>query len=59
MKISFYYVDEDYINYLKEVEINSRGSMRFNFMIPIPKQCLIPVDFKDSMFTEQEKHELL
>ncbi len=112
MKISFYYVDEDYINYLKEVEINSRGfttvpnvryansskfvygvvlkiddidyyvpissykksqedniiikiedhkklvargSMRFNYMIPIPKQCLIPVDFKDSMFTEQEK----
>jgi len=25
MKISFYYVDEKYIHYLKETEINARG----------------------------------
>ena len=112
MKISFYYVDTDYINYLKDIEINDRGfttvpnveytkkhkfvygvvlsindvnyyvpissykkqqednllikienhkkmtvagSMRFNYMIPVPKACLTAVDFSSSDFTEQEK----
>ncbi len=32
-----------------------RGSMRFNYMIPVPKQCLIPVDFNSDCFTEQDK----
>ncbi len=112
MKISFYYVEPDYINYLKKVEIEKRGfttvpnveyanknkfvygvilkinsvdyyvpitsytksqkdnilikiddhkklvpvaSMRFNYMIPVPKRCLISVDFNSSQFTEKEK----
>lgn len=112
MKISFYYVLEEYINYLKEMEENSRGfttvpnvryannskfvfgivlkvndldyfvpissykkkqednliisiqdhgkkvacgSMRFNYMIPIPPSCLTPVDFKSNAFSGAEK----
>ena len=62
MKISFYYVEPDYINYIKKVEIKKHGfttvpvaSMRFNYMIPVPKRCLISVDFKSSQFTEKEK----
>ena len=112
MKKSFYYVNADYIQYLKETEIKARGfttvpnveyanhnkfiygmimevngvnyyvpissykksqednllikiedhkklvvrgSMRFNFMIPVPKKCLVPVDFNGSQFTEQDK----
>ena len=104
MKISFYYVDEKYIQYLKEIEIKERGyttvpnmtyhhtnkfvygvvlsinevnyyvpfshytrkqednilvqvkdhkknkpvgSLRFNYMIPVPKKCLQMVDFND------------
>ena len=102
MKISFYYVDDEYIKYLKNVEIAERGfttipnmeyhvhdkfvygivmtinyvdyyvpfshydkqqedniliivdyhkkkkvagSLRFNYMFPVPKRCLTPVDF--------------
>ena len=112
MKISFYYVDSGYVQFLKDTEVNARGftrvpnveyanrkkfvygvimkigdinyyvpissykkaqednilikiedhkkqvtkgSMRFNYMFPVPKKCLVPVDFKDSQFTEQEK----
>ncbi|MBO6242157.1 MAG: type III toxin-antitoxin system ToxN/AbiQ family toxin [Butyrivibrio sp.] len=112
MKISFYYVDSEYVEFLKDTEINARGftrvpnveyanrrkfvygvimkigdinyyvpissykkaqednilikiedhkkqvvqgSMRFNYMFPVPKKCLVPVDFKDSQFTEKEK----
>lgn len=114
MKISFYYVDEKYIEYLKRTEINTRnfttvpnvkyansekfvygavmeidgmdyfvpvssykkeqednivikvkdrnskkgkavGSLRFNYMIPVPKNCLYPVDFKNDRFTEKDK----
>lgn len=112
MKKMFYYVDEKYIQYLKEVEIKERGfttvpnveytnhkkfvygvimevnnidyfvpsssykkaqqdnllikiedhkkyivrgSMRFNYMIPVPKKCLIPVDFNGEDFDEREK----
>ena len=110
MKISFYYVDEEYIDYLKKREITERGfttvpnmkyhkndkfvygvvlkvnevdyyvpfshynkpqednilvkidyhkekriagSLRFNYMIPVPKRSLIPVDF--SVFDENRK----
>ena len=113
MKVSFYYVNEEYIEYLKQKEIEYRGfttvpnvkynskskffyglilsindipyyvpithyakekehnivikiehngkteavgSMRFNYMIPVPKSCLTPLNFKDSsMYTEKEK----
>lgn len=112
MKKSFYYVNAEYIQYLKDMEINARGfttvpnveyanhnkfvygiimevkgvnyyvpissykksqednllikiedhkklvvrgSMRFNYMIPVPKKCLVPVDFNSSKFTEQDK----
>lgn len=116
MKISFYYVDEKYIEFLKAKEIAYRGytnvpnvkyhshskffygivlmvgeipyyvpithyaiqqennilikiehnkrletvgSMRFNYMIPVPKNCLTPLNFKDSaMYTEAEKYKL-
>lgn len=116
MKICFYYVDENYINYLKETEINVRGfttvpnvrysgrskfvygavlevnnvlyyvpvshynkdreynllikikhrnktevsgSLRFNYMIPVPKMCLHQLNFKDSRcYSEQEKIKL-
>lgn len=110
MKISFYYINEDYIQYLKETEINARGftcvpnmeyatndkfvygvvmnvngvdyyvpfshydkqqednilikvdyhkkykiagSLRFNYMFPVPSRCLIPVNFND--FPEDRK----
>ncbi|MCR5677706.1 MAG: type III toxin-antitoxin system ToxN/AbiQ family toxin [Agathobacter sp.] len=108
MKKSFYYVDAEYIQYLKEIEliisvftcvpnmeyhnndkflygmsvnevdyyvpfshydrqqednilikvdyhkkIKVAGSLRFNYMIPVPKSCLIPVDF--SNFSEDRK----
>lgn len=110
MKISFYYVDEEYVQYLKEVELSKRGftcipnmeyhkhdkfvygvvlsvngvdyyvpfshydrqqednvlikvdyhkklkvagSLRFNYMFPVPKNCLTPVVFSD--FTEDRK----
>lgn len=110
MKISFYYVDKEYIQYLKEMEIKERGftcipnmeyntndkfvygvvmninnmdyyvpfshydkqqednilikvdyhkkfkvagSLRFNYMFPVPKKCLTPVDFSD--FSEDRK----
>ena len=103
MKIAFYYVDEQYVEFLKEKELQSRGfttvpnvayssrnkflygtvlevsginyfvpvssyskkqqdnflikiddhhkekiagSLRFNYMIPVPEKCLIPLDFK-------------
>lgn len=116
MKVAFYYVNEDYINYLKQKEIKERGfttvpnvkynsknkffygvvlkvnnmpyyvpithytkdkqhnliikiehnhkqeavgSMRFNYMIPVPKKCLTPLNFKDSsMYNEVEKNKL-
>ena len=29
--------------------------MRFNYMFPVPKKCLVPVDFKDEKFSEQDK----
>ena len=110
MKISFYYVDEKYIQYLKAIEVAERGfttipnmeyhahdkfvygvvlsindvdyyvpfshydkqqedniliivdyhkkkkiagSLRFNYMFPVPKRCLKPVDF--SVFEEDRK----
>ena len=110
MKLSFYYVDEKYIQYLKGIELNKRGftcipnmsyhnhdkfvygvvlsvnnvdyyvpfshydrqqednilikvdyhkktkvagSLRFNYMFPVPKKCLKPVDF--SVFSEERK----
>lgn len=112
MKISFYYVDKDYIDYLKEIEVALRGfttipnmeyhlhnkfvygvvlnindtdyyvpfshydkqqednilikvdyhkkivvagSLRFNYMFPVPKKCLILVDFVN----EDEKRRVL
>ena len=112
MKISFYYVDSEYIQYLKDTEVNAhgftrvpnvdyanrkkfvygvimeigdinyyvpissytkvqednllikiedhkkivaKGSMRFNYMFPVPKKCLVPVDFKDGKFSEKDK----
>ena len=114
MKNAFYYVDEKYINYLKEAEINARnyttvpnvryansekfvygtvmkmndvnyfvpvssykkeqednivikvrdrnskngkavGSLRFNYMIPVPENCLRPVNFKSNVFSEKDK----
>ena len=110
MKISFYYVKEEYIQYLKEIEMRERnfttvpnmtyntnnkfvygvvltvndvnyyvpfshydkqqednilvkikdhkklvvaGSLRFNYMFPVPKNCLRVVDFND--FDENRK----
>jgi len=112
MKISFYYVDPKYAQYLKDAEIEARGyttvpnvtyanrskfmygtvlrvnqvdyyvpissykvqqqdnllikiedhgkmvirgSMRFNYMIPVPKQCLSALDFKDNRFTARDR----
>lgn len=112
MKISFYYVKAEYIQYLKETEIKVRGfttvpnveyanhnkfvygvvmkindidyyvpitsykksqqdnilikieshkklvikgSMRFNYMIPVPRGCLIPVDFSSDVFTHEDR----
>lgn len=114
MKAAFYYVDEKYITYLKDIEIESRGfttvpnvkyanshkfvygavmsineidyfvpissyikkqednivikvkdrdnkrgkavgSLRFNYMIPVPRKFLMPVDFKDTQFSEKDK----
>ncbi len=110
MKISFYYVDAEYVRYLKDAEINERGfttvpnmeyhnhdkfvygvvmtvgvlnyyvpfshyskqqednflikvddhkkpkvagSLRFNYMFPVPSRCLTPVNFAD--FDEERK----
>ena len=110
MKISFYYVDAEYVQYLKEIEFSKRGftcvpnmeyhnydkfvygvvlsvngvdyyvpfshydrqqednilikvdyhkkekvagSLRFNYMFPVPKSCLTPVNFSD--FPEDRK----
>ena len=116
MKISFYYVDEKYVEYLKNKEITYRnyttvpnvkyansnkffygivmeinsipfyvpithntkekehniviyiehnhkkeavGSLRFNYMIPVPKSCITPLDFNDSkMYSEETKIKL-
>ena len=112
MKLSFYYVDQGHIEYLKEKEIEYRGfttvpnlkyasktkfvygvvmqigelnyfvpvtsynrskednivikvtehkrmklvgSLRFNYMIPVPGFCLTPVNFKDTSFSEEYK----
>lgn len=112
MKIAFYYVDPEYIQYLKAAEMEARGfttvpnvayanrnkfmygtilkvnqtdyyvpissyktrqqdnllikiedhgkmvvcgSMRFNYMIPVPKQCLTVLNFKDGCFTEKDR----
>lgn len=113
MKIAFYFVDETYINYLKDYEINHRGfttvpnvvyssrnkflygtvleidrkkylvpvssytkrqrenmlikisdhhkekfvgSLRFNYMIPVPNKCLHLFDFKND--AENDKHRI-
>ena len=112
MKLSFYYVDQDYIDYLKAVELEQRGfttvpnvayankekfvygvvmqidelnyfvpvtsynsskednvlikvkdhnimksvgSLRFNYMIPVPGFCLTAVDFTDPGFSKEYK----
>ena len=31
------------------------GSLRFNYMIPVPKRVLIPVNFKDTQFSEKDR----
>ena len=36
-------------------KIVAKGSMRFNYMFPVPKKCLVPVDFKDGKFSEKDK----
>ena len=110
MKLSFYYVNEDYIQYLKKTEMNERGfttvpnmayntndkfvygvvltvndvdyyvpfshyskqhednilikikdhkkmvtagSLRFNYMFPVPNECITPLDF--NLFAEDRK----
>ena len=115
MKKGFYYVDEEYINFLKKEEVKHRGfttvpnveyankskffygfvfevnrmnyyvpvthfnkirehsllieienhkkkeipgSLRFNYMIPVPKKCIRMLDLKDNSFTETEKIKL-
>ena len=112
LKISFYYVNGDYIEYLKNIEVQKRGfttvpnvsygnrrkfvygavleissrcyyvpvssytkaqrdnliikvkdhnklisvgSLRFNYMIPVPKDCLLPLDFKSEEFSQEYK----
>lgn len=116
MKIGFYCVDINYINYLKKIEIKTRGfttvpnvqyttrnkflygavleinqvnyfvpvssytkkqedniqikvqnhhqteivgTLRFNYMIPVPKQCLCLIDFKDTKKISQYRKRLL
>lgn len=112
MKIAFYFVDEQYIEFLKEKEIQHRGfttvpnvaysnrnkflygtvmevngfnyfvpvssyskkqqdnflikvkdhhtekvvgSLRFNYMIPVPEKCLKPLDFKTGIKEENRR----
>lgn len=112
MKIAFYFVDENYIDFLKQTEINTRGfttvpnvkysnknkflygtvmdinginyfvpvssykkkqqdniqikitnnhklesvgTLRFNYMIPVPKTCLKLFDFKSTDIDENRK----
>lgn len=45
------------IEHNKKIEVS--GSMRFNYMIPVPKQCLTLLDFNDTnQFSETERNKL-
>ena len=116
MKYAFYYVNENYIDYLKKIEIEDRGfttvpnvryanrnkflygsvlrigdidyfvpvtsyvkkqednilinvgqgktrqiegALRFNYMIPVPKECLHLFDFKNESDIDQKRKRLL
>ena len=55
-----HYAKEKEHNIVIKIEHNGKieavGSMRFNYMIPVPKCCLVPLNFKDSsMYNEKEK----
>lgn len=63
MKISFYYVEPDYINYLKKVEIEKRGFTTVPNVEYANKNKFVygvilkinSVDFNSSQFIEKEK----
>ena len=47
--------DAIYIKISKNKETRTVGSLRFNFMIPVPKTCLERVNFNDKGFSHEYK----
>ena len=54
--MDFYRINEDYNRYLQNYEKEIKGSLRFNYMIPVPEECIERLIIKD---VEDEKYRLL
>lgn len=51
--MDFYRINEDYNRYLQNYEKEIKGSLRFNYMIPVPEECIERLIIKD---VEDEKY---
>ena len=38
--MDFYRINEEYNRYLQNYEKEIKGSLRFNYMIPVPEECI-------------------
>ena len=54
--MDFYRINEDYNRYLQNYEKEIKGSLRFNYMIPVPEECIERLIIKD---VKDEKYRLL
>lgn len=54
--MDFYRINEEYNQYLQRYEKEIKGSLRFNYMIPVPEECIERLIIKD---VEDEKYRLL
>ena len=54
--MDFYRINEDYNRYLQNYEKEIKGSLRFNYMIPVPEECIERLVIKD---VKDEKYRML
>ena len=54
--MDFYRINEEYNQYLQRYEKEIKGSLRFNYMIPVLEECIERLVIKD---VEDEKYRLL
>lgn len=45
--MDFYRINKDYNRYLQNYEKEIKGSLRFNYMIPVPEECIERLIIKD------------
>ena len=45
--MDFYRISEEYNQYLQRYEKEIKGSLRFNYMIPVPEECIERLVIKD------------